>query len=100
MHSVSNLGARKFGREDLPTIGFATRRILQGIEITSTRIRSSADWSSEQLNIVAALRFRLQAGCVGREGRDFSRALPEICANVSSYPAGRRGENITGGRDF
>ena len=40
---------------------------------------------------------RLQAGCVGREGRDFSRALPEICANVSSYSAGRRRENITGG---
>jgi len=34
---------------------------------------------------------------VGREGRDFSRALPEICANVSSYSAGRRRENITGG---
>src|SRR5438132_1784723 len=65
MHSVSNLGARKFGREDLPTIGFATRRILRGIEITSTRIRSSADWSREQLNIVAALRFQATSWMCG-----------------------------------
>src|SRR5207249_2931579 len=67
MHSVSNLGARKFGREDLPTIGFATRRILRGIEITSTRIRSSADWSREQLNIVAALRFQATSWTRGPE---------------------------------
>src|SRR5437899_12371420 len=65
MHSVWNLGARKFGREDLPTIGFATRRILRGIEITSTRIRSSADWSREQLNIVAALRFQATSWMCG-----------------------------------
>src|SRR5207247_2978179 len=65
MHSVSNLGARKYGREDLPTIGFATRRILRGIEITSTRIRSSADWSREQLNIVAALRFQATSWMCG-----------------------------------
>src|SRR5438132_5175072 len=65
MHSVSNLGARKFGREDLPTIGFATRRILRGIEITSTRIRIRSDWSREQLNIVAALRFQATSWMCG-----------------------------------
>src|SRR5439155_903294 len=43
---------------------------------------------------------RLQAGCVDREGRDFSRALPEICANVSSYPAGRRRGHYGRGTTF
>src|SRR5437867_3613439 len=96
MHSVSNLGARKFGREDLPTIGFATRRILRGIEITSTRIRSSADWSREQLNIVAALRFQATSWMCG-PGRARLQSCPSRNLRECEFFFCGGGENITGG---
>src|SRR5438876_11326774 len=91
MHSVSNLGARKFGREDLPTIGFATRRILRGIEITSTRIRSSADWSREQLNIVAALRFQATSWMCG-----LGRARLQSCPSALHFKLARAGVSSRG----
>src|SRR5438309_7225966 len=95
MHSVSNLGARKFGREDLPTIGFATRRILRGIEITSTRIRSSADWSREQLNIVAALRFQATSWMCW-PGRARLQSCPSQNLRGCELWVGGGGKNITG----
>src|SRR5206468_1813528 len=96
MHSVWNLGARKFGREDLPTIGFATRRILRGIEITSTRIRSSADWSREQLNIVAALRFQATSWMCG-PGRARLQSCPSRNLRECEFFFCGGGEDITGG---
>ena len=100
MHSVSNLGARKFGREDLPTIGFATRRILRGIEITSTRIRSSADWSREQLNIVAALRFQATSWMCG-PGRARLQSCPSRNLRECEFLfCGAAGRTLREGHDF